>query len=600
MKGKKRPVAFVLAFLLACFTAGPAETVFASSGLTELRSEVIELNDQLTLVKRINYNSGNAENAVEHYFEYEPGGSVLPLVSYGSGIKGAVPASQIFAEEAENGAPVTGLTNGGFFVMSTGVSLGPVIRDGIVRTGGYGESVIAFKEDGSALIGDPSLNVRLSFPERDIHYGKANFNKSLNRDNGLCVFTSDFGETNSAVYDTYTVFVRIQSGSAELGGKIEGLVEASMESTEKTALSEDYIVLCIALDTPYATAIDLLRDLHPEEHVELEFTVSEEFMDTQHALGFESWLVQNGLPAEGLDTVTSAPRTAFGVREDGSSILYTVDGRQAGYSMGLTYRELAERMIELGCVQAVNLDGGASTQLFVIYPGFERELQLNRDSDAKYLRSCANYVCFANHNEKDGVPARLHPYPFDEYVLSGTSVPMYVKATDSGWFACDVPEDVVYSCDSMGSVEDNVYTAGSKAGTGIITVRSGKLSGSMRIYIVADPDSISAYVDGMSSNQLHAGLDHSYQLSAKATYRGQELRSDADCYTWSVEGDIGSIDEDGVFTASGEHGATGTITVQAGETKQTIAVTLYQTLPVEPLQSWIREIVENVNEDENE
>ena len=173
---------------------------------------------------------------------------------------------------------------------------------------------------------------------------------------------------------------------------------------------------------------------------------------------------------------------------------------------------------------------------------------------------------------------------------------MYVKATDSGWFPCEVPEDVVYSCDGMGSVEENVYTAGSEAGTGIISVRSGKISGSMRIYIIADPDTITAYVDGRASGQLNAGIDKPYQLSAKASYRGQELRSDAACYTWSVEGDIGTIDEDGVFTASGEHGAAGTITVQAGETTQVIAVTLHQTLPVEPLQEWIRDIVQNVNE----
>ena len=164
MKGNKRPAALILALLLACLAAVPAAPSFAASGLTELRSEVVELTDQLTLVKRINYNASSAENAVEHYFEYEPGGRVLPLVSYGDSVKGAVSASRIFADEAENGVTVAGLANGGFFVMSTGVALGPVIRYGIVRTGGYGESMIAFKEDGSVLIGDPSLNIRLSFP----------------------------------------------------------------------------------------------------------------------------------------------------------------------------------------------------------------------------------------------------------------------------------------------------------------------------------------------------------------------------------------------------------------------------------------------------
>ena len=118
----------------------------------------------------------------------------------------------------------------------------------------------------------------------------------------------------------------------------------------------------------------------------------------------------------------------------------------------------------------------------------------------------------------------------------------------------------------------------------------------MRVYIVADPDSITTYVDGKSTGVLKAGNNKSYQLSAKSVWRGQELRSDANCYAWSVEGDIGTIDENGVFTAEGEHGQTGTITVTAGKTKQVIAVTLHQTLPAEDLQNWILEIVQKVNE----
>ena len=596
MKGKKRRAAWILAFVLICLAAVPAQPVRAASGFTELRSEVVELNDQLTLVKSINYNSSHKDNEVEHYFEYTPGGNVLPLVSYGENIKGAVSATRIFAGEAENGVTVAGLANGDFFVMATGVSLGPVIRDGLVRTSGYSESVIAFKEDGSALIGDPALNVRLSFPEQNIHFGKTNFNKSVSLNSGICVYTADFGETNAATLDTFNVVVRVEEGSARPGDTMKGVVDSSAESTAKTDLPEGCFVISIASETAYKTTLELLQGLEPGMPVELYFGVGEDYLDAQHALGFEKWLVQDGAVCSGLDSATSAPRTAFGVKADGTCLLYTVDGRQSGYSAGLTYQELAQRLQELGCVQAVNLDGGASTQLFAVYPGFEKEMQINRDSDAKYLRSCANYICFANFNEKTGVPARLHPYPFDEYILAGTSLPMYVKATDSGWFPCEVPEDVTYSCDGLGTVEENVYTAGSEAGTSIVTAASGSISGSMRVYVVADPDSITTYVDGKSASVLKAGNNKSYQLSAKSVWRGQELRSDANCYAWSVEGDIGTIDENGVFTAEGEHGQTGTITVTAGKTKQVIAVTLHQTLPAEDLQSWIREIVQKVNE----
>ena len=44
--------------------------------------------------------------------------------------------------------------------------------------------------------------------------------------------------------------------------------------------------------------------------------------------------------------------------------MYTIDGRQSGYSIGATLTQVAERMVELGCVTALSLDGGGSTTLY--------------------------------------------------------------------------------------------------------------------------------------------------------------------------------------------------------------------------------------------
>ena len=58
------------------------------------------------------------------------------------------------------------------------------------------------------------------------------------------------------------------------------------------------------------------------------------------------------------------PRTAIGWRSDGKLILLTVDGRQKN-SVGMNMDELAGLMLELGCVEAMNLDGGGSTAMVV-------------------------------------------------------------------------------------------------------------------------------------------------------------------------------------------------------------------------------------------
>lgn len=56
-----------------------------------------------------------------------------------------------------------------------------------------------------------------------------------------------------------------------------------------------------------------------------------------------------------------APRTMAGWTADGALLLVTVDGRQPGYSIGMTMAEAADLMIELGAAEAINLDGGGST-----------------------------------------------------------------------------------------------------------------------------------------------------------------------------------------------------------------------------------------------
>jgi len=54
------------------------------------------------------------------------------------------------------------------------------------------------------------------------------------------------------------------------------------------------------------------------------------------------------------------PRTAIGQRSDGTVIFLCIDGRQAG-SLGASYADIIDIMVEYGAVNACNLDGGSST-----------------------------------------------------------------------------------------------------------------------------------------------------------------------------------------------------------------------------------------------
>ena len=57
------------------------------------------------------------------------------------------------------------------------------------------------------------------------------------------------------------------------------------------------------------------------------------------------------------------PRSAIGYYEPGHYCLVVVDGRQSGYSNGMTLTELSSLFEKLGCQAAYNLDGGKSSAM---------------------------------------------------------------------------------------------------------------------------------------------------------------------------------------------------------------------------------------------
>jgi exopolysaccharide biosynthesis protein len=77
------------------------------------------------------------------------------------------------------------------------------------------------------------------------------------------------------------------------------------------------------------------------------------------------------------------------VREDGIVLLVVVDGRQEGYSVGMSLPELTDLLLELGARDALNLDGGGSTTLVT-----ERGI-INRPSDPEE-RPVANVLLARN------------------------------------------------------------------------------------------------------------------------------------------------------------------------------------------------------------
>lgn len=74
-------------------------------------------------------------------------------------------------------------------------------------------------------------------------------------------------------------------------------------------------------------------------------------------------VIKDSVPWVGFLT-QPAPRSAVGIK-NGKAVFVTVDGRQPEYSVGMTGRQLADLLIELGVSNAALLDGGASTEIII-------------------------------------------------------------------------------------------------------------------------------------------------------------------------------------------------------------------------------------------
>ncbi len=124
-------------------------------------------------------------------------------------------------------------------------------------------------------------------------------------------------------------------------------------------------------------------------------------------------------------STTLHPRTALGISKDRKTLfLVTVDGRQPGLSAGHSLDDLAELMKKMGAWDAVNLDGGGSTTMWV------RGEVVNRPSDATGPRTVSTSLLVIS-SAPQGKPTRLEISPQDARIPAGAAVRITVSAFDA-------------------------------------------------------------------------------------------------------------------------------------------------------------------------
>jgi len=274
-----------------------------------------------------------------------------------------------------------------------------------------------------------------------------------------------------------------------------------------------------------------------------------------------SYLVRDGVNKAATEDHTSAgaPRSVLGIKADGTLVIMMVDGRMLPYSEGFSNHEMAEMMIALGCVDAINCDGGGSSTFMTEREGTGELSVKSRFSDGAERQTLTAILVLSNiaaTGEFDHAVIETQ----DKLVTPGSSVDFSAVGADASGGPADLPENVTWQMadDSMGTVENGTFVSSGKTGTATVQmVYNNAVVGEGSVDVVI-PDSL-AFVQ----SNITAPYSKSVTLDLVAKYGYSEVKLKNSDIAFSLSNDaIGTISGN-TLTATSDTAVTEPSTVTA-------------------------------------
>jgi len=577
------------ALLLAAATLSSVSALASDALGTRLYSYDLAICDGTTLTREVMWSASRSDLRTENYVTYTPNPSVSPAVAYGSNVNSKQTVYSMAKGLEKEGERVLSGINGDYFVMASGSPLGLVVTDGVLRSSASYLSAIGFRADGTAVAGKPDLKIRANFDGHSLKIAEIN---KVRSGAGYFLFSSDFGPNTKNTRDGVDVILSptgdagrtvrdadnttdlVTSATLGIGKVVPCTVEQVIDASGATAIPTGKFVLSIS-DTGGDWLLEVLSALQPGDKLDLEISAPDtRWNEVDCAVGSLYHILSGGqVTGDQESGSTAAPRTAVGVKADGSVVFYTIDGRLPGHSIGATTKMVAQRLAELGCVEGMLMDGGGSTSFVSTYPDKSASSAMNTPSEGT-PRAVTNAIFLVSNLEPTGAPGSLYITPRDLVLLGGGSTKCGAVALDTGWYPMSaLPGAVTWSAPQGSVTAAGVFTAPKKTGVYTVTAESGGVTGSTKVTVYDTPDAIrlTNAATGKTVSSLSLTPGQTVDLNASATYRTLTLAGDDSCYTWST--DVGTVSDAGVLKA-GNFTASGKLTISAGSHTASIPVTV--------------------------
>ncbi|MFE8696477.1 S-layer homology domain-containing protein [Cytobacillus sp. FJAT-53684] len=425
------------------------------------------------------------------------------------------------------GHQVIGAVNGSFFDTATKdpmyliASNNQIVNIGLTtfEKEHYVNKPAAFgiTSSGKGLIDDYQLSLTLS------HNGQSNPITSMNKTrnaNELILYTPEnrYATTKTNQYGTEIIITNASKNrNLAFGDTITGTVSAIRSSSDPTAstIPEDGFIL-----SAHGDKQAILSSMNIGDQVQVDLTIDEKWKNAQFMLASGPMLVNNGAVSLNMDpnnirAKERAPRTAIALdKTQAKAFMVTVDGRQSGYSKGMTLMEFAQYLAKIGVDKAINLDGGGSTSMIVRKHGNELATLINRPSDG-YERAVSTTLQVINSSPL-GKPKYINAtLSASGEVQKGTKINVNLKyVLDQFYTPIIMDLSKLKISSTIGEVQGQTVTA-SKAGKGTITVTYEGISSEFPIQVMEEkatfsdvPPSYKYYkeISTLTSNKIINGF----------------------------------------------------------------------------------------------
>lgn len=268
-----------------------------------------------------------------------------------------------------NGDPGEGLGN----------TVHPFAQDGdLLHTAGPGAEMFAVsKDESTTFLGDPKLRVTVTDQSNGRVFTLDRWNRRA-PEPGEIVGFSPLGGTLAAP-PSFSCSVRLLPQGppqvADPDGVDRDYAVDVATCSEEPLDRNGGVVLSTAPGTDEA---EQLLALTPGTPMRLHWTLG--WPGVFDAVGGDPILLLDGASTQVCAACARQPRTAIGVTATGKILLVVIDGRRPGWSRGATLGELRTMLRDLGAVDAMNLDGGGSSEMVV------KGKVVNRPSDGHERR----------------------------------------------------------------------------------------------------------------------------------------------------------------------------------------------------------------------